>query len=199
MPVIMHLSVACVFVCATANLSQFFVCLSGAFCQACDPVDCAWGQVKGRHTVLLGLGLEGNTEQDHGQILILSGRPDTPVSPTLSHCLHCWNELAIPVGLGTAVCRAENTLSSSRGRKRGNESDIVGEMKADRQTDGRLFATHYKHMKQKTSRGITENTTAFPGHKQCHINKTFVLAHKNSPPLWLWNSLETPVCTSALN
>lgn len=39
-----------------------FMHLSRAFGQACDPADCACGQVKGRHTVLLGLRLEGNTE-----------------------------------------------------------------------------------------------------------------------------------------
>ena len=58
--------------CAVCECPFFFVHLSGTFGQACDPVDCPCGQVKGRHAVLLGLRLEGNTEWKRAKFSILS-------------------------------------------------------------------------------------------------------------------------------
>lgn len=79
-----------------------------AFGQACDPVDCAYGQVKASHSVLLGLRLE----QEWIRVKISFFLPFLYPVPTLYHAasMVC-NELAILPDLGSAVYSTKFTLS----------------------------------------------------------------------------------------
>lgn len=63
--VFMHLSVTC-------KSAIFLMQSSRAFGQVCDPVDCACGQVKGRHSVLLGPRLAAITEWNSTRFLFHS-------------------------------------------------------------------------------------------------------------------------------
>lgn len=88
----------------------FSLHLFRAFGQACDPVDCAYGQVKASHSVLLGLRLE----QEWIRVKISFFLPFLYPVPTLYHApsMAC-NELAILPDLGSAVYSTKFTLSWS--------------------------------------------------------------------------------------
>lgn len=94
--------------CAVCECPFFFVHLSGTFGRACDSVDCPCGQVKGRHAVLLGLRLEGNTEWKRAKFSILS-LPFVPCVCALYHAASAAEMNWLFLSARAQLCTAQNT------------------------------------------------------------------------------------------